>query len=159
MAAISDKVLEHEHVHCLFPTDLLFSLPCNRWNVQEGTGSSVPNWDLFQLLSLQSMTSFVTTTRERWCHTKNFLFGVGEEGWEGGILLKAQFLLQVSYKKKWKNIVKNIVEFFFVKVKRRFSHDWLIISVGAWTAYVRDKYQERRYLSGLFHDIIRDRSL
>ena len=32
-----------------------------------------------------------------------------EEGGEGGILLKTQFLLQVSY-----NIVKNIVKFFFV---------------------------------------------
>ena len=32
-----------------------------------------------------------------------------EEGGEGGILLKMQFLLQVSY-----NIVKNIVKFFFV---------------------------------------------
>ena len=32
-----------------------------------------------------------------------------EEGGEGGILLKTQFLLQVSY-----NIVKNIVKFFCV---------------------------------------------
>ena len=35
MAAVSDNVLEHEHVHCLFPTDLLFRLPCNRWNRKE----------------------------------------------------------------------------------------------------------------------------
>ena len=32
MATIIDNVLKHEHVHCLFPTDLLFSLLCNRWN-------------------------------------------------------------------------------------------------------------------------------
>ena len=65
---------------------------------QEGTGRGAPNWDLFQLLSLQSMTSFMTTTRERVMSHEEFSF-LGEERGEGGILLKAQFLLQVSYKK------------------------------------------------------------
>ena len=44
------------------------------------------------------MTSFTTTTREREREdVTRRLFSFGEE--EGGILLKAQFLLQLSYKK------------------------------------------------------------
>ena len=62
---------------------------------QKGTGSSAPNWDLFQLLSLQSMTSFMTTTRERDDVTRRIFF-FGQKGGEGGILLQAQFLLQVT---------------------------------------------------------------
>ena len=37
--------------------------------------------------------------REMMSHEEFSFLGGGEEGWEGGILLKAQFLLQVSYKK------------------------------------------------------------
>ena len=99
MAAISDNVLEHEHVHCLFPTDLLFSLPCNRWNRKEqeavlqtetcSNSTKLTIDDLFYDLSCYE--------REMMSH-EEFSFW-GEEGGEGGILLKAQFLLQVSYKK------------------------------------------------------------
>ena len=106
MAAISDNVLEHEHVHCLFPND------CSSLShAIDGTGRDRKQCSKLRLVPITKLTIddlfYDYYDREMMSH-EEFSF-LEEEGGEGGILLKTQFLLQVSY-----NIVKNIVKFFFV---------------------------------------------
>ena len=100
MSAISDNVLEHEHVHCLFPTDLLFSLPCP---MIDGTGRNRKQCSKLRLVPITKLTIdelFYDYYYERDDVTRRiFFFGVGRRGGGNSAQSLAQFLLQVSYKK------------------------------------------------------------
>ena len=96
MAAISDNVLEHEHVHCLFPND------CSSLShAIDGTGRDRKQCSKLRLVPITKLTIddlFYDDYEIEMMSHEEFSF-LGEEGGEGGILLKAQFLLQVNYKK------------------------------------------------------------